>query len=115
MIHWRLIIFSVESAAVKQCHKTFLTFSLSCQDAIISTVVPESLMSLRASLSEKEDISFGGFSDAFSNPRKGTLLQYTTSSDSSGLSLEQTWEGQRQTEMEIGRLSKMFTLTASQT
>lgn len=52
-------------------------------------------MSLRASLSEKEDISFGGFSETLSNPQKGTLLQYTTSSDSSGLSLEQTWEGQR--------------------
>lgn len=52
-------------------------------------------MILRASLSEKEDISFGGFSDMFSNPRKGTLLQYTASSDSSGLSLEHTCRGQR--------------------
>lgn len=50
-------------------------------------------MSRRASLSEKEDISSGGFSDAFSKPRKGTLLQYTTSSDSSGLSLELTCQG----------------------
>lgn len=50
-------------------------------------------MSLRASLSEKEDISLGGFSDIFSKPRKGALLQYTTSSDSSGLSFEVTCEG----------------------
>lgn len=26
MIHWRLIIFTVESAAVMQCHKIFLDF-----------------------------------------------------------------------------------------
>lgn len=50
-------------------------------------------MSLRASLSEKEDISLGGFSDRFSKPRKGTLRQYTTSSDSSGLSFRLTCEG----------------------
>lgn len=50
-------------------------------------------MSLRASLSEKEDISLGGFSNRFSKPRKGTLLQYTTSSDSSGLSFRLTCEG----------------------
>lgn len=53
--------------------------------------IPESLTSLSASFSEKEDISSGGTLDALSNPRKETLLQYTTSSDSSGLSLEQTW------------------------
>lgn len=51
-------------------------------------------MSLRASLSEKEDISSGGFSERFSKPRKGALLQYTTRSDSSGLSFELTWKGQ---------------------
>lgn len=54
-------------------------------------------MSLRASYSEKEDISFGGFSKSFSNPRKGTLLQYTTRSDSSGLTLKEICEGQRGT------------------
>lgn len=52
-------------------------------------------MSLRASLSEKEDISLGGLSHIFSKPRKGTLRQYTTSSDSSGLSLELTCEGRQ--------------------
>lgn len=52
-------------------------------------------MSLRASLSEKEDISLGGLSHIFSKLRKGTLRQYTTSSDSSGLSLELTCEGQK--------------------
>lgn len=61
--------------------------------ATIPAFVPESLMSLRASLSEKEDISLGGFSSRFSKPRKGTLLQYTTSSDSSGLSFRLTCEG----------------------
>lgn len=53
-------------------------------------------MSLRASLSEKEDISSGGFSNILSKPRKGTLRQYTTSSDSSGLSLELTCEGREE-------------------
>lgn len=71
--------------------------------AIIPTFAPESLMSLRASLSEKEDISLGGFSDRFSKPRKGTLLQYTTSSDSSGLSFGLTCEGRGG---EIGLLSQ---------
>lgn len=47
-------------------------------------------MSLSASLSEKDDSSLEGVLDAFSKPRKATLLQYTTSSDSSGLSLVQT-------------------------
>jgi len=56
-------------------------------------------MSRRASLSEKEDISFGDILDTLSNPRKGTLLQYTTSSDSSGLSLEQTWERKHETKL----------------
>lgn len=32
----------------------------------------------------------------FSKPRKGTLRQYTTSSDSSGLSLELTCEGREE-------------------
>lgn len=59
-------------------------------------------MSLRASLSEKEDISLGGSSHAFSNPQKGTLLQYTTSSESSGLSLELTCEREIQTLEQIG-------------
>lgn len=47
-------------------------------------------MSLRASFSEKEDISSGGFSPTFVKPQKGTLRQYTTNSDSSTLSLEHT-------------------------
>lgn len=51
-------------------------------------VIPESLMSLRALLSEKEDISAAGRSAACSKPLKGTLQVYTTSSDSSGLSLD---------------------------
>lgn len=73
-----------------------LFFALKCQEAIISTAVPESLMCLRASVSQKEDISFGDMSDIFSKPRKLTLLQYTTRSASSGLSLEQTWGKQTQ-------------------
>lgn len=77
MIGWRLTALAVESAAIP------------------AAFVPASLMSLRASLSEKEDISLGGLPDTFSKPRKGTLLQYTTSSDSSGLSLELTCEGRQ--------------------
>lgn len=51
-------------------------------------ILPESLMSLRALLSEKEDISEAGLSAACSKPLKGTLQVYTTNSDSSGLSLD---------------------------
>lgn len=84
-IHWRVMVFSVDSAVLNQCDELFFS---------ISGAEPESLMCLRASLSEKEDISFGDLWDIFSKSRKGTLLQYTTSSDSSGLSFEQTtWEG----------------------
>lgn len=86
-------MFSVQSAAVSQNIFDSLTLRR-VKNTVISIVVPESLMSLRASFSEKEDISFGWFSDTFSKPRKGTLLQYTTRSDSSGLSLQLTWEGQ---------------------
>lgn len=48
--------------------------------------IPESLICLRASLSEKEDISVGSF--LTSKPLKETLRVYTTSSDSSALSFE---------------------------
>lgn len=51
-------------------------------------LVPESLMSLRASLSEKEDMSVAGLLAACSKLLKETLRVYTTSSDSSGLSLD---------------------------
>lgn len=51
-------------------------------------ILPESLISLRALLSEKEDISEAGLSAACSKPLKGTLQVYTTNSDSSGLSLD---------------------------
>lgn len=51
-------------------------------------ILPESLMSLRALLSEKEDISEAGLSAACSKLLKGTLQVYTTNSDSSGLSLD---------------------------
>lgn len=64
--------------------------SSSCYAVSLSNYVPESLMSLRASFSEKEDISSGGFSPTFVKPQKGTLRQYTTNSDSSTLSLEHT-------------------------
>lgn len=50
--------------------------------------LPESLMSLRASLSEKEDMSVAGALAACSKVLKGTLRVYTTSSDSSGLNFD---------------------------
>lgn len=50
--------------------------------------IPESLMSLRASLSENEDMSVAGALDACSKVLKGTLRVYTTSSDSSGLNFD---------------------------
>lgn len=45
-------------------------------------------MNLRASLSEKDDMSVAGFLAACSKLLKGTLRVYTTRSDSSGLSLD---------------------------
>ncbi len=45
-------------------------------------------MCLSASLSEKEEMSVAGFLAACSKLLKGTLRVYTTSSDSSGLSLD---------------------------
>lgn len=45
-------------------------------------------MSLRASLSEKDDMSVAGALAASSKVLKGTLRVYTTSSDSSGLNFD---------------------------
>lgn len=97
------MVFTAESAALKKTKNKCINKNSNkkkvsvCQtfcDSYFQADGPESLICLRASLSENEDISSGGFSGRFSKPRKETLLQYTTSSDSSGLSLEQTWQEQ---------------------
>lgn len=55
---------------------------------LVAPNIPESLMSLRASLSEKDDMSVAGALAACSKVLKGTLRVYTTSSDSSGLNFD---------------------------
>ena len=52
------------------------------------THTPESFTCLSASLSEKDDMSVAGLLADCSKLLKGTLRVYTTSSDSSGLSLD---------------------------